>query len=82
MEVSQAIERYIVGELLEDPSRGGIDHDHPLLEKEVIDSLGVLMLIGFLEQQFGVIVEPSEVTVENFQSVASIARLVEEKLRA
>jgi acyl carrier protein len=42
----------------------------------ILDSLAVLGLIGFLEPEFSVQLQPSDLTDENFESIASIARLV------
>jgi acyl carrier protein len=42
----------------------------------VLDSLAVLGVIGFIEPEFGVEFSPSDVTDENFASVAAIAECV------
>ena len=47
-----------------------------LLATGVIDSLGVMELVGFVEQTFGVTVDPAEITEVNFGSLAGIARYV------
>jgi acyl carrier protein len=51
------------------------DHD-PLLESGVVDSLGVLDLVGFLEQTFGIALDDEDLTPDNFQSIASLAEFV------
>ena len=55
------------------------DHSK-LLEERVIDSMGVMELIGFLEQQFGIGVRDEEVTEVNLGTVASITAYVGAKL--
>ena len=47
-----------------------------LLSKGVIDSLGVMELVEFIGSQFGVHVDPSEITENNFGTLAGIARYV------
>ena len=47
-----------------------------LLTKGVIDSLGVMELVEFISGQFGVRVDPSEITEDNFGTLAGIARYV------
>jgi acyl carrier protein len=42
----------------------------------VLDSLAVLGVIGFIEPEFGIELSPSDVTDENFASVAAISKLV------
>jgi acyl carrier protein len=44
-----------------------------------VDSLGLFLLISFIEERFGVEVEPDDVTFENFQTVRAIADLVRDK---
>ncbi|HRN54060.1 MAG TPA: acyl carrier protein [Gemmatimonadaceae bacterium] len=53
--------------------------DDSLLAKGVIDSLGVMEIVGFLEERFEMTVEQDDVTEQNFGSVAAIARYVAAK---
>jgi acyl carrier protein len=47
-----------------------------LLERGIIDSMGVLELISFVEGQFGIKVSDDEITEQNFGTLASIANYV------
>ena len=47
-----------------------------LIESGIIDSLGILDVVAFVESEFGVRVEDEDLTPENFQSVAQIASYV------
>ncbi|WP_202840332.1 acyl carrier protein [Luteimonas saliphila] len=53
-----------------------------LLESGVIDSIGVLTLVTWLEQEFGFLVEDDEVLPENLDSVANLVAYVGAKLDA
>jgi acyl carrier protein len=50
-----------------------------LLDEGIIDSTGVLELITFLEDQFGITVEDDEILPENLDSVKKITVYVERK---
>jgi len=50
-----------------------------LLEEEIIDSLGIFTLVSFIEDKFGVSVDPEEVNLDNFESVDAVTKLVEGK---
>jgi acyl carrier protein len=65
-------------------SADGIDlaADDSLIEVGVIDSTGVLELIGFIEDRYEVEIADEEVLPENLDSVASITRFVGEKTAA
>ncbi|HUA14000.1 MAG TPA: acyl carrier protein [Verrucomicrobiae bacterium] len=57
----------------------GIDEQTPLLEAGIVDSLGVLELVGFLEQSFRIKVADEELTPENFGNIHHLASFVENK---
>ena len=52
-----------------------------LLDGGIIDSIGVLELVGFLEKEFAVTVSDEDLTPENFRSIGAIARFVERSLQ-
>lgn len=56
-----------------------IDDDAHLLESRVIDSLGVLDIVAFLEQSFGISVTDDELVPENFGSINRMAAFVTQK---
>ncbi len=51
----------------------------PLLESGVIDSLGVLDVVGFLEQTFGIKIDDEELTPDNFGNIKCMVSFVQEK---
>jgi acyl carrier protein len=57
-----------------------LDPDSPLIDAGLIDSMGMLELLDWLEQQFGVQIRDEEVLPDNFATVSTIARFVDEKL--
>jgi acyl carrier protein len=56
-----------------------IDEDYPLLEKQVIDSLGMVTLVSLLEDEFDVEIDDGDVVPSNFRTIKDIAGLVESK---
>jgi acyl carrier protein len=53
-----------------------ITPDTPLAEEGVVDSMGVMELLGFVESAFGVTPEMDDLTVENFGTVNDIKNFV------
>ena len=53
--------------------------DDPLFESGVIDSLGHLKLISFLEKEFSISLSMDDLTWENFDSVNKIELLVKSR---
>ena len=61
--------------------KGGADvgETDDLVEAEVMDSLGIMKLILFLESNFSIKISDEDLTLENFHSIESIYSLVEAK---
>ena len=53
--------------------------EHDLLETGVVDSMGVIELTSFVEQEFGISVEPEEIVPDNFRSLGAMTRYVAAK---
>jgi len=56
-----------------------LDSSTPLLNSGVIDSQGVLEVVAFLEQTFGIQISDEELLPENFASIRSLASFVTRK---
>jgi len=56
-----------------------LEADTSLLDQGIIDSTGVLEVIGFIEETFGITVEDSELLPENLDSIEGISRFVMSK---
>ena len=78
--VSHTLERFIVDELMMGDQQTRIDPDASLISSGVVDSLALLRLIAFVEEQFGVTVEDDEVMPENFETLNIIESFVSAKL--
>jgi len=78
-EIETAVRRFIVHELLFQKDESVIKADDSLLERRIIDSAGMMDLVGFLEKEYAITVGRTEIVPENFDSISSISRLVEAK---
>ena len=47
-----------------------------LLDAQVLDSLGILELVEYLEETFGIEVTDDDLRPENFDSIGALARFV------
>jgi acyl carrier protein len=63
---------YISREVVSNPALLPLQHDTPLLELGILDSLALLKLTLFVEERFGVVVAPEELIPENFATVDAI----------
>lgn len=56
-----------------------INNDDNILENGILDSMGILELVSFIEQKFQIIVSDEELVPENFQSIRCIVDFVQIK---
>jgi acyl carrier protein len=54
-----------------------IGEDTPLIEKGIVDSMGLMQIMGFVEERTGVRIPDDHVRPANFATVSSINDLVE-----
>jgi acyl carrier protein len=73
------IEQFIVTELAQGRGITALDPLDNLLTKGIVDSHGVMELVGFLEERYGISVDDADLTPENFESLNSIQGFVERK---
>lgn len=80
--VVEELRAHILAELLPDESPDVLTPETPLFEAGILDSVAALTLIEFIEDRFGVALEPHELSLDTFGSVTAIAALVAEKTSA
>ncbi|MEX2306704.1 MAG: acyl carrier protein [Pirellulales bacterium] len=78
-EVAASIRRFILEQFPVARSRG-IDADDSLLTHGVIDSMGVLEVVTFIEKEFHLTVTDDELLSDHFESISKITDMVVRKL--
>ena len=79
-DISITIRKFIVEELMFEKDETVLGFDDELLDGGLVDSMGLLQLVVFLEKEFQVSIPNSELLPNDFQSVQAIARLVSTKM--
>lgn len=77
MDNTQKIKQFIVDEFMPDVAVDELDSDFDLLTGGVVDSLGLLQVVAWLETEFDVAVDESELGPESFRTVAAINDYIE-----
>jgi acyl carrier protein len=78
-EFNTKIKEFIMTEVNPDMKLERLDDDEPLIESGIIDSLGVLKILSFLDEAFGVDLSSDEIKLENFKNISAICALVEKQ---
>jgi acyl carrier protein len=79
-DATDRIRKFIQEEILFDDGAATLGDDTPLLS-EIVDSLGLTQIVTFIEKEFDLEIEDSEMSETNFATIADINRLVQQKLQ-
>lgn len=77
MDVGGAIHGFIRDEV--GVSENDIRDDMPLLGG-LVDSLELMKLISFIEEEFDITLSDDDITIEHFRTIGSVERLVRDRL--
>lgn len=80
MEIEAQVRKYVAQNLLFSDNGFEYDDDDSFLQEGIVDSVGVLELVLFVEETFGVNVDDQEITPDNFDSVNKLASYIRSKV--
>ena len=81
-DIKSTVKTFILSEYLPGEDPAALTDTTPLMTTGILDSIAVLKVVTFLENQFGVIIQPHEAVVENLNTLLDISRLVTSKKAA
>lgn len=76
----EEITQFIKEKFLTEKVAQALEKDTLLLDQQIIDSSGVLVLIMFIEKKYNIEIDDLELVPENFNSISSLVKLVQSKL--
>ncbi len=79
-DVKAQIRRYVAENLLFSGNGFDIGDDTSFLDEGIVDSTGVVELVLFVEETFGIAVEDDEIVPDNFDTVNNLAAYIQRKL--
>jgi acyl carrier protein len=80
MEIKETLRQFIVDNFMMGLADQSLGDDDSFLEQSIIDSTGVLELVTFLEEEYGITVEDSELLPENLDSLNALEAFTRRKL--
>jgi acyl carrier protein len=78
VDVATRIRDFISEEIMFEDNATELADDTPLLSG-IMDSLGLLQLVAFLEEEFDVEIDDADMTADHFRTIADIEALVRSK---
>lgn len=82
VDIKKEVRRFILDTMLMAGTEDDLKDDVSLQRHGVIDSTGVLELVGFLESRFGIEIADDELHPRNLDTLDAIDRFVRSKLGA
>ncbi len=79
MTTQEQLKEYVLSEFMFDQNPEALTADYDLLNNGVIDSMGILDLVSFMEEKFGVQVGDDEITPDNFRNLDTLVKMIETK---
>ncbi len=80
MQVKREIKNYIVESFLYGQDDNTLDNDVSFLENGIIDSTGVLELVSFVQDAYGITVTDDEIIPDNFDTLNKLELFIMKKL--
>jgi acyl carrier protein len=75
-QIKDTVKDFILREFLSGESPDSLDDSTPLITGGVLDSIATIKLIAFLEERFGIQIEPYEMNADYLNFLPDIAKLV------
>lgn len=81
MSAIESVQTFIQAEIA--PSRNAeLTNSTNLIESGIIDSLGVMKMIAFVEQKYSVTLNPDDLVPENFETLDAITALLNRYIKS
>ena len=78
--INNTIHQFIKNNFVFNDKKKKINENISLYEKGIIDSTGVLELVDFIEEKFGIKIEDEELVPDNLDSIKKISKFIQRKI--
>lgn len=82
MPINEKIKHFILTELAQDFSQVELTDTIPLIDSGILDSFGIMSLLGYLEESFSVEISGDDLVPDNFSSIETISKFISQKSSA
>jgi acyl carrier protein len=78
-ETVKKLREYVFDNFLFTDEENALGNDDSFMEKGIIDSTGILEVITFIEEDFGITVKDEELIPENLDSINNLSAFIQRK---
>ncbi len=76
----QLIKEFIQSELVSDRTDDHLSNTDNLIESGIIDSLGIMRLIAYLEKTYSIKITDDDLVVDNFETIEAISTFLRNRI--
>lgn len=76
MPMKEKLRQFIISEFISDGNGSELTDTVPLIDSGVIDSFGIMSLLGYLEESFSIEISGDDLVPENFASIETISKFI------
>lgn len=80
VQIEQEVRRFVVDNFLFGEGEQNLSNDDSFLEKGIVDSMGILTLVSFVQEKYGFEVPDQDLVPENWDSIALISAYVQSRV--
>mgnify|MGYP001570692808 CR=1 FL=1 len=75
--IREKIEELILKEIRPDLNIQRIEDEEPLIDSGILDSLGMLKILSFLDEEYNIDLSSDGIRPENFKNLKTICEMIE-----
>jgi acyl carrier protein len=79
--IQEELRDFIAKNILFSPDGFSYEDDASFLDTGIVDSTGIVELVAFTEEHFGISVKDSEITPQNFDSITNLTNYIKNKIQ-
>lgn len=79
-QIEDALKEFILMEFLPGEPAENLDESTPLISGAIVDSIGIMKLVLFIDEKFGIEIEPHEMGEEFLGTIAGIVNVVSARI--
>jgi acyl carrier protein len=79
-QIEQEVRQFVIDNFIFDNDNHNFSNDDSFFDTGLLDSMGVLTLVEFVKEKYGISVEDDELLPENWDSVTRVANFLQARL--
>jgi len=79
METIEILRQFIMENLVTEYELGNLDENQSLFETGIVDSMGILKVVAFIETEFQIQIDDEDLLPENFETLFYLAEMISKK---